>query len=73
MFVIAAGLALDAVVHSLGIVTAGSLAAFAVRQHLAHLLVLVGMVVTLAGVVADGVRNEGRLDRPRRRSSHAVR
>lgn len=73
IIVIAAGLAVDAVVHSMGVVTAGSLAAFVVRQHLAHLLVLVGMVMTLAGVVADGVRSSGRLDRPERRSSHAVR
>jgi hypothetical protein len=66
------GLVADATVHALGVVTAGSLAALVVEAHLAHLLVLVGMVITLAGVVVDGVRG-GRLDRPGRRSSHAVR
>src|SRR4051812_38820647 len=61
--VIAAGLVVDAVVHSLGVVTAGTPAAFVVRQHLAHLVVLVGMVLTLAGIVADGVQR-GRVVRP---------
>ena len=71
--VIAAGLVTDAFVHTLGVVTAGTLAALVVEQHLAHLVVLVGMVITLAGVVHDGVRGSDRLDRSGRRSSHAVR
>ena len=71
--VIVAGLVTDAFVHTLGFVTAGTLAALVVEQHLAHLLVLVGMVITLAGVVQDGVRGNDRLARSGRRSSHAVR
>lgn len=71
--VIAVGVLVDAFVHSLGVVAAGSLAAFVVQQHLAHLVVLVGMVITLVGIVADGVRVSGRLDRPERRDSRAVR
>ena len=70
--VIGIGLLFDAVVHSLGVVTAGTLAALVVQQHLAHLVVLVGMVIALGGIVADGVQR-GRIDRPGRRSSHAVR
>ena len=71
--VIVVGLVTDAFVHTLGVVTAGTLAALVVEQHLAHLLVLVGMVITLAGVVHDGVRGHDRLDRSGRRPSHAVR
>lgn len=70
--VFAFGLALDAFVHALGVVTAGSLGALVVEQHLAHVVVLLGMVVTLAGIVADGVRS-GRRGRPERRFSDAVR
>ena len=71
--VIALGVLVDACVHSLGVVIAGSLAALVVQQHLAHAVVLLGMVITLAGVVLDGARGSGRLDRPGRRTSHAVR
>ena len=71
--VIVAGLVVDTFVHTLGVVTAGTLAALVVEQHLAHLVVLVGMVITLAGVVHDGVRGNDRLDRSGRESSHAVR
>ena len=71
--VIAIGLAVDAVVHTFGVVTAGTLAGLVVQMHLAHLVVLAGMVATLAGIVADGVRNGGRDARPERRSSRALR
>jgi hypothetical protein len=70
--VIVAGLLVDAWVHTLGVVTAGSALALIVQQHLAHLVVLVGMVMTLAGIVVDGVRR-GRLDRPGRRTVRALR
>ena len=71
--VIAVGVLVDAYVHSLGVVMAGSLAALVVQQHLAHAVVLLGMVITLAGVVLDGARGSGRLVRPGRETSHAVR
>jgi len=70
--VIVAGLLVDAWVHTLGVVAAGSGLALIVQQHLAHLIVLAGMVVTLAGIVADGVRRS-RLDRPGRRTVRALR
>lgn len=54
--VIAIGIGVDTWVHTLGVVAAGSPAALIVQQHLAHLVVLVGMVGTLAGIVADGAR-----------------
>jgi hypothetical protein len=70
--VIAAGVLVDAWVHTLGIVTAGTPAAVIVQQHLAHLVVLVGMVLTLAGIIADGVA-QGRASRPERSHSRALR
>jgi hypothetical protein len=70
--VVAAGVLVDAWVHTLGIVTAGTPAALIVQQHLAHLVVLVGMVLTLAGIVADGVAH-GRTPRPERSRSRALR
>jgi hypothetical protein len=70
--VIAAGLLVDAWVHTLGIVTAGTPAAAIVQQHLAHLVVLVGMVATLAGIVADGA-GKSRASRPERSNPHALR
>ena len=70
--VIAAGLVVDSWVHTLGVVVAGTPAALIVQQHLAHLVVLVGMVVTLAGIVADGVAR-GRSARPERSPRRALR
>jgi hypothetical protein len=70
--VIGLGLVFDAWVHTLGVVTTGSTLAVIVEQHIAHLVVLIGMVATLAGIVADGVQ-QGRHVRPERRSSHAIR
>ena len=70
--VIIAGLLVDGWVHTLGVVAAGSALALVVQQHLAHLVVLIGMVMTLAGIVADGV-SRGRLDRPGRRTVRALR
>jgi hypothetical protein len=71
----AAGLALDTVVH----LTAAPVhhdAGFSPSEH-AHLVVLIGMVLVLAGIVIDGVR---RNHEPRpvthateRSSTHAIR
>lgn len=49
------------------------LAGFPVGEHAAHLLVLVGMVLVLAGIVADGVGSTGRTSRPEGSSRDAVR
>lgn len=41
-------------------------------QHMAHLIVLAGMVLVLAAIVRDGVHNNGRT-RPEGSPSHAIR
>ena len=71
---IAIGLVLDLVVHALvpdlhDAVVAG----FSVGEHAAHLVVLIGMVLVLAGIVADGSRTAGRLDRHEGSPRNAVR
>ena len=48
-------------------------ASFSPGEHAAHLVVLIGMVAILLGVIADGVRVSGRLDRPEGSSHRAVR
>ena len=65
------GLVFDASEHSFTPATAGG---FTPCEHLAHLVVLIGMVLGLAGIVADGVRHPGRGARPTGRNDrHAVR
>jgi hypothetical protein len=44
-----------------------------VGEHAAHLVVLVGMVLVLAGIVTGGARTSGRLDRPEGSPLDAVR
>ena len=68
--VVLIGLHADLVDHAF--VVRPSAAGFGPDEHLAHLLVLVGMVITLAGIVADGAVS-GRNVRPERRTSDAVR
>ena len=46
---------------------------FPVGEHAAHLVVLIGMVLVLGGIVADGVRISRRLDRQEGSPRHAVR
>jgi hypothetical protein len=54
---IAFGVAFDLVEHTLvSHVNDVLLAGFPIAQHAAHLVVLVGMLVVLAGVIADGMR-----------------
>lgn len=73
--VIALGLLLDLtehgfVSHADDVVVAG----FPLAEHAAHLVVIVGMVLVLAGVVADGVRiHRSRAERPERSPRHAHR
>jgi hypothetical protein len=73
--VIGFGLLLDVVEHGFGPVANGpAMSGFSIGEHLAHLIVLVGMVVVLVGIVADGVRlSRSRPARPERSTSHAVR
>ena len=71
---IAFGLLDDLVEHSLGsVAAAGAGTGMTAGEHVAHLLVLVGMVLVLAGIVADGVRHNGRQGRPGRSPRDAVR
>jgi hypothetical protein len=72
--VMAAGLFLDllahTVLHSMHDVLIGS---FPVGEHLAHLVVVIGMALVLAGIVADGIRSQRRLVRQEGTARHAVR
>lgn len=73
--VIAFGLLLDVtqhgfVSHANDVVVAG----FPLAEHAAHLVVIVGMVLVLSGIVADGVRiHRSRAERPERSPRHALR
>jgi hypothetical protein len=66
---IAFGLVFDLSEHSF----AHAGAAFSAGEHAAHLVVLVGMVLGLVGVIADGVRHGGRWSRPEGSDPRAVR
>ena len=72
--VIALGLVLDLAAHTfLHAVHDEPLGAFPLGEHFAHLVVVVGMVLVLAGIVADGIRTQRRLARQEGISSHAIR
>lgn len=47
--------------------------AFPLQEHAAHLVVLVGMVLVLAGIVADGVRSARRRTRQEGKIRNAIR
>ena len=68
---IAFGLVFDLSEHSFA--AAQTTAGFSLGEHAAHLVVLVGMVLGLVGVIADGVRHPGRVDRPEGRDPRAIR
>ena len=63
------GLLLDLTEHALPI----SGAAPSPGQHLAHLVVLIGMLLVLAAIVRDGIGTSRRVDRRNRRALHAIR
>ena len=72
--VIALGLGLDLVAHTvLHSIHDELIGAFPLQEHFAHLVVLVGMVVVLAGVVADGMHAQRRVARQEGSDSDAVR
>lgn len=58
-----------AVSHAHDAIVAG----FPVGEHLAHLVVLIGMVAALVGIVVDGRRSQGRPGRPKGSPRNAVR
>ena len=67
---IAFGFVFDLSEHSFAAPTSGG---FTVGEHAAHLVVLIGMVLGLLGIVADGLRHSGRIDREERSTRSAVR
>ena len=67
---IAFGLVFDLSEHSFAAATA---AGMTVGEHAAHLVVLVGMILGLVGVIADGVRHPRRATRPGGSARDAVR
>jgi hypothetical protein len=71
---IAIGLVLDLLEHTVvPHLHDAMVAGFPVGEHVAHLVVLIGMVLVLAGIVADGVRTAGRLGRQEGSPRDAVR
>ena len=68
---IAFGLVFDLSVHSFA--AARTTAGFSIGEHAAHLVVLVGMILGLVGIIADGVRHPGRVDRPEGSNPRAIR
>ena len=72
--VIVLGLGLDLTVHTvLHSLHEQLIGAFPLREHFAHLVVLLGMVLVLAGIVADGIRSTRRPVRQEGTSRHALR
>ena len=72
--VIAVGLGLDLFEHTFGrSVHDALIGAFPLGEHFAHLGVVIGMVLVLAGVVADGLRTQRRRSRLEGSASHAIR
>jgi hypothetical protein len=73
VLVIVIGLHADLVEHAFVFRTTAS-GGFSPGEHVTHLVVLVGMVLVLAGVIADGMRAaRGREDRPEGSARDAVR
>src|SRR5688500_4055777 len=72
--VIAIGLLTDVLVHTvLHSVHDVLIGSFPLGEHLAHLVVVLGMALVLAGIVADGVRSQRRPVRQERNARHAIR
>jgi hypothetical protein len=73
--VIAFGLIFDLSEHSfVSHANESIVAGFPLGEHAAHLVVIVGMILVLGGVVADGVRiSRSRSRRPERSKRHAHR
>ena len=72
--VIAAGLLVDLLAHSLlHSVHDELMGAFPLGEHFAHLVIVIGMVFVLAGIVADGIGSQRRQVRQEGSVRHAVR
>jgi hypothetical protein len=66
------GLVLDLSEHSFAM-PASTGTGFSPGQHAAHLVILVGMVVVLAGVITDGIHAASRQGRQKRDLRDAIR
>ena len=72
--VIAVGLGFDLTVHTVfHSIHDELLGAFPLQEHFAHLVVLLGMVIVLAGIVADGARSKRRFARQEGNPRNALR
>ena len=72
--VIASGVLLDLAAHTVLHSVHDELpGAVPLGEHFAHLVVVLGMVIVLAGIVADGIRSQRRLVRQEGTVRHAVR
>jgi hypothetical protein len=67
------GLVFDLSEHSFALPARQAAGGFSLGEHAAHLVVLVGMVIVLAGVIADGIRSAGRSNRQKWSPSDALR
>src|SRR4051794_9320764 len=68
------GLLFDLVEHTLVFRTPEpTIAGFPIAEHAAHAIVLVGMILVLAGIVADGVRMSRRARGGQRSDFNALR
>ena len=71
---IAVGVLLDLAAHTvLHSVHDELIGAFPLGEHVAHLVVVVGMALVLAGIVADGIRSQRRLARQEGITRDAIR
>jgi len=70
---IAFGMVFDLSEHSFALPSRSASTGFSIGEHAAHLVVLIGMVVLLVGVIADGIHTARRLDRQQRSPRDAVR
>ena len=71
---IAVGVLLDLAAHTvLHSVHDELIGAFPLGEHFAHLVVVMGMALVLAGIVADGIRSQRREVRQEGIVRHAVR
>jgi hypothetical protein len=72
--VMAAGLLFDLLAHTvLHSVHDELIGSFPLGEHFAHLTVVVGMALVLAGIVADGIRSQRRQVRQEGTVRHAIR
>lgn len=72
LVVMAFGTLYDLVEHTL-VFRAPTTGGLPLEEHLAHLIVVIGMVLVLAGIVRDGVRLSRRHDRHTEAQRHALR